>query len=151
MTSSEIIRSIKLDETATRFRTNADFNTAIRDLLGFNYFSVVEKNCGPYDVELALLDNKLVLNVCSGKKRFNFNLPMRSFRSIVRDYFMLLESHQQALSHGMLEKIEAIDMGRRGLHNEGAELIIDLLENKVNTDFETARRFFTIISILHMK
>jgi uncharacterized protein (UPF0262 family) len=148
MANKESIKALNLDDSIAHFRSNLDLNTSIKDLLSFNYFSVVEKPKGPYTVVLSLEDNRLNFQI---NKKHKVQLPLRSFRSLIKDYFLILDSHQDALKHGMLEKIEAIDMGRRSLHNEGAELIIELLENKINTDFETARRLFTIITILHIK
>ena len=148
MSNKECIKSIELDDSIAHHRTNIDLNTSLKDLLAFNYFSLVEKPKSPYKVTIGQEDNRLNFHI---NKKHKIQIPLRSFRSIIKDYFMILESHQDALKHGMIEKVEAIDMGRRSLHNEGAELIIELLENKINTDFETARRLFTIITILHIK
>ncbi len=153
MASNEQIKLIKLGESVAQFRLNLDLNSAIRDILNYNYFSVVENNSGAYALEIGTTDNhRLVFSVENNAKHiYHFNLPLRSFRTLIRDYFMILESHQQAMNIGQLEKIEAIDIGRRSVHNEGAELLIDLLENKINLDFETARNLFTIIATLHTK
>lgn len=154
---SEYIKSLLLDEGFAKYRSVKELDTAVNDLLSYNYFSVInekgqDKLGGPYDVVIDMAENRLILNIkLKGKaKPVRVLVPMRSFRSIIKDYFIVCESYQEMLKKGMLEKVEAIDMGRRSVHNEGAEIFLHLLENKINMDFETARRLFTIITVLHM-
>jgi uncharacterized protein (UPF0262 family) len=149
---NEYISSLNLDGELLKYRANREIDTAIKDLLSYNYFSALCINAGPYDITLSISENKLIFNIKAPKKKSaKFVISLRSFRSIIKDYFLVCESYQEALSSGRADRVEAIDMGRRGLHNEGAELILDLCENSINTDFDTARRLFTIIATLHMK
>ena len=78
-------------------------------------------------------------------------LSLTPFRKMVKDYFMMCESYYQAIRTSTPSQIEAIDMGRRGLHNEGSELLMERLKNKIDMDFDTARRLFTLITVLHWK
>ena len=147
----EHIRSIKLAPTLLRLKSSHEANTAINDLLDFNYFSVLGTNGGPYDIVLDEQESKLILNIKTIDSKIKLPLSVRPFGRLVKDYFMLFGSYHEAMKLGHPEKIEALDMGRRSIHNEGAEKFINTLENKINIDFETARRFFTIISALMMK
>lgn len=81
----------------------------------------------------------------------HINLPTKPLRGLMRDYFIVCESYQEAIRSHDTRKIEAVDMGRRGLHNEGAEMITDMLDGKVSIDHNTARRLFTLVAIMHMK
>ena len=148
---NEIITAIKLSSSLVRLRGIHDVNTAITELLDFNYFSVLATGGGPYELLLDSADNKLFVHITGASDELKFSLPLRAFKTMVKDYFLLLDSYHAAIQSGHPEKIEALDMGRRSLHNEGAEKFINLLENKINVDFETARRFFTIIAALMMK
>jgi uncharacterized protein (UPF0262 family) len=98
-------------------------------------------------------DNRLIFNVrCAlGGALEKFKLPLSTFRSIVRDYFIVCDSYTEAIKMGSPEKIEAIDMGRRGLHNEGGELLMKRLADKAAVDEQTARRLFTLICVLHIR
>ena len=155
---SEFIKSLSLDDEFSRHPSVNDIDTAVHDLLSNNYFSVVENASGPYEVLLSLADKRLILNIKSSMKsnaKVNLKdakimIPLSSFRSIIKDYFIICESYHEMLKTGHNEKVEAVDAGRRSMHNEGAEIMLKLLENRINMDFETARRLFTIITILHM-
>lgn len=151
----EYIKTLKLAPALLRLKSSHEANTAINDLLDFNYFSVLDANGdtkgGPYDVTLDEADNKLLLNIKAKKETIKLPLSLRPFSRMVKDYFMLFGSYHDAMKLGHPEKIEALDMGRRSIHNEGAEKFIHILENKINIDFETARRFFTIMAVLMMK
>ena len=78
-------------------------------------------------------------------------LALGPFRGLIKDYQMLVDSHVKAMEEGRAERIQAIDMGRRGLHNEGATLMVERLDGKVTIDFETARRLFTLVCVLHQR
>ena len=78
-------------------------------------------------------------------------ISLTPFRRLVKDYFMMCESYYQAIRSASPSQIEAIDMGRRGLHNEGSELLMERLKNKIDMDFDTARRLFTLVTVLHWK
>jgi uncharacterized protein (UPF0262 family) len=102
---------------------------------------------------LAVADNKLVFDVrdTGDQEIYKFILSMTPFRRIIKEYFDVCESYFAAIKASSLSQIEAIDMGRRGLHNEGSEILRDRLAGKVEMDFGTARRLFTLICALHMK
>jgi uncharacterized protein (UPF0262 family) len=149
------ISDITFDRRIRNERWLTELDIAIRDLLSKNYFSIVSEktteNFGPYKLELKIVDNRLNLYVRTAKLDERFIIPVSSFKTLVRDYFILFDSYQDALNNGHYGKLEAIDMGRRGLHNEAAETLIEVLEGKVNMDFDTARRLFTVIMVLHLK
>jgi uncharacterized protein (UPF0262 family) len=127
---------------------------AIFDLIESNRFSLFDSGqgvpTGPFALHLALLDNKLMLDI-----RDEADQPIRvivlslsPFRRVVKDYFAICESYYDAIRRLTPAQIEAIDMARRGLHNEGCELLMERLEGKVTLDFETARRLFTLVCAL---
>ena len=152
--NSEYIKSLSLEAGFAKYLSVKELDTAINDLLAQNYFSLVENPAGPYELEVGLAENRLVFNIKPNEKSkiktAKINIPLRAFRSIIKDYFLVCESYQDMLKTGHSEKVEAIDAGRRALHNEGAEILLKLLEERINLDFETARRLFTIITVLHM-
>ncbi len=124
---------------------------AMYDLVEANRFALVDGPPGPYHVLLSTRDNKLIFDV-----RDTADAPLRAvilsltpFRRIVRDYFLICESYYDAIRRATPDKIEAVDMGRRGLHNEGSELLQARLAGKVEMDFDTARRLFTLLCALH--
>ncbi len=124
---------------------------AVYDLLEENRFVLVDGPQGPYHVFLSTQDKKLVFDVRDvddGALRV-IMLSLTPFRRIVRDYFIICESYYDAIRHATPDKIEAVDMGRRGLHNEGSELLMGRLEGKAEMDFDTARRLFTLLCVLH--
>jgi uncharacterized protein (UPF0262 family) len=126
---------------------------AIFDLLECNSFELVNGFSGPYRVELALREANLIFRVddAAGAERSEVTLSMRPFRRLIKDYFMVCESYFQAIRSASPSRIEAIDMGRRGLHNEGAEKLTGALEGKIKVDGETARRLFTLVCVLHIR
>jgi len=125
---------------------------AIYDLLEENSFALAEY-AGPYRLILSLLDKRLVFDIRSerGEPLVAHALSLTPFRKIVKDYFLICESYHQAIRSGSPRRIEAIDMGRRGLHNEGSEILRARLDGKVALDFGTARRLFTLICVLHWR
>jgi uncharacterized protein (UPF0262 family) len=126
---------------------------AVFDLLERNLFALENGFDGPYRVELSLRDSTLVMTVSddSGTEQAEVTLAMRPFRRLIKDYFLVCDSYFQAIKSASPSRIEAIDMGRRGLHNEGAEKLADALAGKVRLDDETARRLFTLICVLHIR
>ena len=82
---------------------------------------------------------------------FDFNIPLSNFRSVIKDYFFICESYYEAIKAASPSKIEAIDMGRRSVHNEGSEILSERLKQYVEVDFDTARRLFTLICVLHIR
>jgi uncharacterized protein (UPF0262 family) len=126
---------------------------AIFDLIEGNSFSVTGHSGGPYTLLVSLLSNKLMLDIRDeqGQPIAAHILSLTPFRRVVKDYFLICESYYNAIRSASPSQIEAIDMGRRGLHNEAADLLIERLEGKIEVDFDTARRLFTLISALHWK
>jgi uncharacterized protein (UPF0262 family) len=126
---------------------------AIYDLLERNSFAVPGHDRGPYRLTIALREKKLVLRVSEehGAPVIAHLLSLTPFRRVVRDYFMLCDSYYGAIRTRSAAEIEAIDMGRRGLHDEAAGLLIKRLQGKIEVDFDTARRLFTLIAALHWK
>ena len=126
---------------------------AVYDLLEDNHFAPVGDDRGPYTLHLGIEDNRLVFDIRTegGDKLDRFTLPLNSFRKIVKDYFIVCESYLEAIKTAPPSRIEALDMGRRGLHNEGSDILRDRLEGKVDIDKRTARRLFTLICVLHIR
>jgi len=126
---------------------------AIYDLTEENSFCLVEGPAGPYDLSLGIEDNRLVLAIGNeiAAPLAKHILSLTPFRRIVKDYFTICESYYEAIKRSSPSQIEAIDMGRRGLHNEGAELLRERLAGKIEVDSNTARRLFTLICVLHIR
>ena len=126
---------------------------AIYDLIEENLFEPSGDDGGPYKLRIALAENRLVLDVAreDGSPVIVHMLSLTPFRRVVKDYFLICESYYSAIKTESPSRIEAIDMGRRGLHNEGSELLVERLKDKINIDFDTARRLFTLICALHWK
>ena len=127
---------------------------AIFDLLEDNEFMPLESERGPYLVDLSLQDGqRLVMDVkrSTGTEIGKYTLSMTPFRRIIKDYFLICESYHNAIRTATSAQIEAIDMGRRGLHNEGSRLLTDSLRNSIEIDFNTSRRIFTLICSLHRR
>jgi len=126
---------------------------AVFDLLERNAFALKDGFAGPYSVELSLRDANLVFRIEAehGGETTELVLPMRPFRRLIKDYFLICNSYFEAIKTASPSRIEAIDMGRRGLHNEGAEKLADALAGKVELDDETARRLFTLVCVLHVR
>ena len=126
---------------------------AIYDLIEANTFSVPGHGGGPYTLHVSLISNKLVLDIrdADGSAVIAHILSLTPFRRIVKDYFLICESYYNAIRNASTSQIEAIDMGRRGLHNEAATVLTERLEGKLTVDFDTARRLFTLITALHWK
>jgi uncharacterized protein (UPF0262 family) len=126
---------------------------AIYDLVQENSFAPIGHDGGPYCLNLQLVENRLVFDIRTADDQpvVAHHLSLTPFRRIVKDYFLVCESYYQAIRTASPSQIEAIDMGRRGLHDEGSELVMERLKDKVALDFDTARRLFTLITVLHWK
>jgi uncharacterized protein (UPF0262 family) len=124
---------------------------AIFDLIEDNRFAVEGHDRGPYTLRLSAEEKRLIFDIrdTGGQPVQALVLSMTTFRGIIRDYFMICESYYEAIRSASPHQIEAIDMARRGIHNEGTELLIERLNGKVRTDFDTVRRLFTLICALH--
>jgi uncharacterized protein (UPF0262 family) len=150
------LSKITLDESSIG-RSSPDIEheraVAIYDLLEDNSFAPVEHDGGPYALHLSITENRLVFDIRleDGAPVMAHLLSLTPLRRIVKDYFMICDSYYKAIRTATPSQIEAIDMGRRGLHNEGSELLVERLKDKINVDFDTARRLFTLICALHWK
>jgi uncharacterized protein (UPF0262 family) len=156
LSESERIVAITLDaKSIVRWSREVEHerDVAIFDLLEANHFVLKDGAPGPYTVELSLRESTLVLAVepAGSPGPVEVAVPVRSLRRVVKDYFLICESYYEAIRGAPPSRIEAIDMARRGLHNEGAELLADVLREKVVLDTDTARRLFTLICVLHIR
>lgn len=156
MSERQKIVNIFLDERSVVRRSpqvEHERKVAIFDLLEENRFAPIGDFSGPYNLHLSIEDNRLVFDVRDSEDNglTKFTLPTSSFRSIVKDYFMICESYYAAIKKSSPSQIEAIDMGRRGLHNEGADILRERLQGKIDIDVGTARRLFTLICVLHIR
>ncbi|WP_353213289.1 UPF0262 family protein [Rhodovarius sp.] len=133
----------------------ADRRQAVADILKENRFDPADLGEGPFSLVLTLREGRLAFDIRDAEGRQPLRaiiLALGPFRRLIKDYIMVVESHELAVVSGDGEaRIQAIDMGRRGLHNEGAELLISRLEGRVGLDHETARRLFTLICALHQR
>jgi uncharacterized protein (UPF0262 family) len=148
--------AVTLDE-ASLGRGSADQEheraVAIYDLIERNHFALPDFDGGPYAVHLALVERRLAFEVRSaeGAPVVTHHLSLTPFKRIIKDYQLVCDSYYAAIRTATPAQIEAIDMGRRGLHDEAAVLLVERLSNKVEIDNETARRLFTLIYALHWK
>jgi len=126
---------------------------AIYDLLEENTFRPVGHDGGPYALRLGISGNRLVFDIrlTDSTPVIAHMLSLAPFRRIVKDYFVVCDSYYAAIRTATPDRIEALDMGRRGLHDEGSRLVMERLKRKVDLDFDTARRLFTLIAVLHWK
>ena len=136
----------------------ADRAQAVADLQAENHFAPVGVEDGPYSLTLSIQEGRLVFDIRRATERPGDSAAMRTialalgpFRGLIKDYQMLVDSYITAVEEGREARIQAIDMGRRGLHNEGATLMTERLAGKVAIDFETARRLFTLVCVLHQR
>lgn len=154
------VAAITLDEHTVLRRSPAiehERAAAITDLLKDNHFAPLSGRAGPFHLHLAVAENRLAIEVRAaaddrgGQPGETIGLPLAPFRRIVKDYFLICESYYGAIRGHGLAKAEAIDVGRRALHDEGAALLIERLAGKVAVDHATARRLFTLICVLHLR
>ncbi|MCW9034580.1 MAG: UPF0262 family protein [Alphaproteobacteria bacterium] len=157
MANQQKIIDVVMDEhTVVRRAPNIEKEraVAIYDLLEDNYFIPPGDFDGPYKLFLGVRENRLVFDIRdeNDKELIEITISASSFRSIVKDYFTICDSYFEAIKKLTPTQIEAIDMGRRGMHNEGAELLRDRLDAKdLRIDMNTARRLFTLLCVLHIK
>ena len=149
------LTDVVLDESIGRSTPDVEHERAVAifDLLEENSFEPSGHPGGPYHLRLSLMDQKLVLSVTTemGDAVATHILSLTPFRRIIKDYFMICESYYQAIRSSTPSQIEAIDMGRRGIHNEGSQTLQDRLSGKITLDFDTARRLFTLVCVLYWR
>lgn len=158
MSDSNHLVSVDIDETgqpAISPEISQERNVAVFDLLESNSFALVERKGvpaipGPYRLRIACQDNRVVFDVASeaGERIVEFRLLMSPFRQVMKDYFEICNSYFDAVKSAPVSRIETIDMARRAIHNEGAEVLLERLRGKLDVDTETARRLFTLICAL---
>jgi uncharacterized protein (UPF0262 family) len=131
----------------------AERAAGIRDLIAENTFAPAGAGEGAFRLALSLIDGKLALDIAAedGAPIARHLLSLTPLRRVLKDYHLVCEAYYAAASGEVPMRIEAVDVGRRGLHNEGAEILRERLEGKVSMDFATARRLFTLVSALHRK
>lgn len=132
----------------------ADRQQAVADLLQGNHFDPQDVPDGPFVLHLMVREGRLVFDIrdAGDAPRRAVILALGPFRRLIKDYHLIVESHERAVTEGGHEaRIQAIDMGRRGLHNEGAALLEERLGGRIGLDFETARRLFTLVCALHQR
>jgi uncharacterized protein (UPF0262 family) len=152
----ERLVAVKLDEASIGSASrDVDYErtVAIYDLIEQNSFAPLGHKAGPYALNISLKENRLVLDIRTqdGEPVIAHLFSLSPFKRIVKDYFLICDSYYAAIRTATPDRIEAIDMGRRGLHDEGSRILQDTLKRKVKVDFDTARRLFTLICVLHWK
>jgi uncharacterized protein (UPF0262 family) len=153
---SQRLVAVTLDENSIG-HSNADVEheraVAIYDLLEENVFEPIGHEGGPYALHLRMNANRLVFDIrdADGTPIIAHFFSLSPLRRIVKDYFLICDSYYQAIRTATPSQIEAIDMGRRGLHDEGSRILMERLKRRIRVDFDTARRLFTLICVLHWK
>jgi uncharacterized protein (UPF0262 family) len=152
---ARLIVDIVLDERSVARRSpevEHERQAALFDLLEENDFALVGGEAGPYRLNIGVFENRLVFGVhaADSRKLRDIILSLTPFRKIVKDYFLVCGSYYDAIKKLGTSQIEALDMGRRGLHDEGSELLRERLAGKIEVDHDTARRLFTLICALHI-
>ncbi|HTZ35684.1 MAG TPA: UPF0262 family protein [Stellaceae bacterium] len=148
------IAAITLDERSVVRRSpqiESERAAAIADLLHENSFVPASGQTGPFALHLAIEENRLLIDIAGSASRETVQLGLAPFRRIVKDYFVVCESYYDAVRRQNLAQVEAIDAGRRALHDEGSALLIERLADKVALDHPTGRRLFTLICVLHLR
>ena len=151
------IASIEVDEgNVVRLNENVRHErvTAIADLMERNHFVYKAHPHGPYHLRLSVVDNRLCFDIhnLDGQHLGDIMLPLSPFRALVKEYFVICDAYYSALRGGQQPgQLEAVDMGRRGLHNEAATLLMERLSAQVDVDHDTARRLFTLMCVLHLR
>lgn len=127
--------------------------SAVFDLLNNGYFKLLKENTGPYKLNIKLIEWRLILKIydCYDNETNEIKTSISIIRRIIRDYQIVCENYVEAIKTAPIKKIEAIDVGRRTIHDEGAETLIELFKNYLELDMDTSRRLFTLISIISIK
>lgn len=149
------LSEVTLDDSIGRSTPDVEHERAVAifDLIEENSFEPMGHAGGPYKLKLSLVDSKLVFSIVQENDEpvATHILSLTPLRRIVKDYFMICESYYEAIRSATPSQIEAIDMGRRGIHNEGSQTLMDRLNGKIAIDFDTARRLFTLVCVLHWR
>ena len=148
--------AIALDEKSiSRGNPNVahEREVAIYDILDANQFALDGRNDGPYTLDLSIADDRLLFTVGTqgSPATFTVLLSLTTLKRTIKDYFLICDTYYQAIRNAPPSRIQAIDMGRRALHDEGSRLLVERLKGKITLDHDTARRLFTLICALHWK
>ncbi|MFK3689396.1 UPF0262 family protein [Agrobacterium tumefaciens] len=146
---------VVLDDSIGRSTPDVEHERAVAifDLIEENTFEPAGHDGGPYRLHISLVDSKLVFSIKTedDKDVSTHILSLTPFRRIIKDYFLICESYYEAIRSSTPSQIEAIDMGRRGIHNDGSQTLMDRLSGKIKVDFDTARRLFTLVCVLYWR
>ena len=145
---------VELDDTIGRATPDVEHerNVAIFDLIEENVFNPAgAPENGRFKLKLSLVDKRLVFDIRNeaDEPLVTHILSLTPFRKVIKDYFMICDSYYEAIRSATPQQIEAIDMGRRGIHNDGSTTLMERLKGKIDVDLDTARRLFTLICVLH--
>lgn len=158
--SDRHIAHVELDESTVLRRNDEverERQTAMRDLVGENTFTPLRAlengHKGPWSLHMGVADGRLVIAIRDGDgaDAETIGIGLTRFRRVVREYFAICDSYYKSLRKASAQEIETIDMARRAIHDRGTRQLLEALEDKVETEFETARRLFTLICVLHIK
>ena len=154
MSGEHRLAAVELDPATLPAATSEiehERRVAIFDLVEKNRFEPQGAAGGPYTLTLSLQDTRLAFDIAGPDFARTHVLSLTPLKGVIKDYQLICDSYYEALRGSSASQIESVDMGRRGLHNEGAELLKARLEGKVALDHETARRLFTLVSALHRR
>lgn len=152
----ERLTAITLDQASIQrgsHHIDHEREVAIFDILDGNSFAIVGRDGGPYTLALSIADDKLmfVVGTQAAQDVFVHGLSLTPFKRIIRDYFLVCDSYYEAIRSAPPSRIQAIDMSRRALHDDGSRILLEKLTGKITVDFDTARRLFTLIAALHWR
>lgn len=149
------ILSVRLDDALIKRRSaevESERATALRDLMHGNQFELENGITGPFSLFVSIAEQRLNLTLTNDAgDTALLSVPLGPLRGIIKDYFLICESYFAAIPHAGADKVQTLDMARRGIHNEGASLLTAQFKGKARLDFDTARRLFTLICVLHLK
>ena len=157
MSTGPSIRSVSLDDASIIRRSpevEHERRVALVDLTHSNEVTLLHapELTAPYDLFISVRENRLHLTFTDGAKNtHDITLSLASYRGIIKDYFLMCEQYYDAIKHSASDRLQTLDMARRGVHNEGSEMLQSQLADKITMDFATARRLFTLICVLHIK
>jgi uncharacterized protein (UPF0262 family) len=150
------IKTVTLDDASIMRRSpevEHERRVALVDITHTNEVELLGATLtAPYDLFISVKENRLALRFTDAMTQVhNVLLPLSSFRGIIKDYFLMCEQYYDAIKHSAGDRLQTLDMARRGVHNEGSEMLQSQLADKLTMDFATARRLFTLICVLHIK
>lgn len=150
---TKYLNKVTLDKSSIRLKSalvRQEQAQALDDLRADTYFHPYQDAHGPYDIRIALINNTLEIQIknARGEDLPEIRLSLKPYKRLIRDYFLIVESYEKARNESNTSRLEAIDMGRRGLHNEGAEYLKSKLSENIEMNINTARRLFTLLCIL---